>query len=57
MNIQVINNHMDDNKPHSTRFALLLALAVVALVVVAFDQLRTSSAGEQQAAVLRMYAK
>jgi hypothetical protein len=48
---------MENNTPHSTRFALLLALAVVALVVVAFDQLRTQGAQDQQAAVLRMYAK
>jgi hypothetical protein len=46
-----------NNKPHNTRFALLMALAVVALVVVAFDHLRTQSAGSQEAAVLRMYAK
>lgn len=48
-------NH--EHKKHSTRFALLLALFVVALVVVSFDQLRSQMGGEQQAAVLKMYAE
>jgi hypothetical protein len=52
--------HMNhEHKKHSTRFAVVLALAVVALVVISFDQLRSSAlqGGEQQAAVLKMYAE
>lgn len=47
---------MTDNK-HTVRIAVLLALMVVALVVVSIDHFRTMGKGDQQATVLRAYAK
>lgn len=44
-------------KVHTKRMALLLALGVVALVVVSIDHLRSANESEQQAAVLKMYAE
>ncbi len=47
---------MEENK-HTMRLALLLAVMVVMLVVVSIDNFRLSSGDDQQAAVLRVYAK
>lgn len=47
---------MNENK-HSVRLAVLLAFFVVALFVVSFDHFRSAGKEEQQAAVLRAYAK
>jgi hypothetical protein len=47
-----------EHSRHSTRLALLLAFAVVALVVVAVDHFAsTDNSAPQQAAVLRAYAR
>ncbi len=49
---------MENNKnKHTLRLALLLAFMVVALVVISVDQFRMSNVDDQQAAVLRVYAK
>lgn len=49
------NGSMNKNN-HTTRLAVLLALAVVALVTVSIDQFR-GTGEENQAAVLRAYVK
>jgi hypothetical protein len=48
---------MEKENKHTMRLALLLALMVVMLVVVSVDQFLGKDASDQQAAVLRVYAK
>lgn len=46
-----------NNNTHTARMAVLLALMVVALLTVAVSQFSGTDGQEQQAAVLRAYAK